>query len=244
MITMQGDIPQSFQKPPYYDSWDPVHRYEIPQEDIESGNHRPVDINTGDINHLYNADGWHIPRVSFLDQEALPALFDLAAMQRLYNDSNTGHNPTFYRYPLANLHSYGNFQAKGPMGRTQRMFAQLNRDIDGRPGVLSGRHPPRTAILAGGSQGYNLLSHRKRHGAKYHDAQLALLLAAMGGSLRRGVVQNRKFEALLEKLKAGLPHQIFEHKIKDLEGECCDLRLEDVIHINLSMLKREQRDAG
>jgi hypothetical protein len=244
MITMQEDIPQSFQKPPYYDSWDPIHRHEIPEEDIQNNNYRPVDIDNGDVNPLYNADGWHIPRVSFPEQETLPALFDLAAIQRLYNDSETGHNPTFYRYPLANLHSYGNFQAKGPMGRTQRMFNRLNREIDGRAGVLSGHHPPHAAIVTGGSQGYNLLSHRKRHGAKYHDAQLALLLAAMGGSLRRGVVQNRKFEALLQKLQAGLPHQVFERKIKDLEGECCDLRLEDVIHINLDKLKPEQRDAG
>src|ERR1700729_3207532 len=109
MISMTKDIPQSFQKPPYYDSWDPIHRHEIPKEDIENNNYRPVDIDNGDVNPLYNADGWHIPLVSFLHQETLPALFDLAAIQRLYNDSEPGHTPTFYRYPLANLHSYGNF---------------------------------------------------------------------------------------------------------------------------------------
>lgn len=242
-VRMRTSIPERFQKPPYYDHWN-TSRHEIPMEEIENGTYRPIDVDNGDLNPLYNSDGWQIHQVSFVDEEALPALFDLTATQRLYRDAEIGYQPTFYRYPLANLHSYGNFQAKGPMANTQRMFNQMNRDIDGRNGVVAGLSPPRVAVVAGGSQGYNLLSHRMRHGSKYHDAQLAWLCAALGGSLRRGVIQNRKFESIMRKLAAGLPHEVFEHKIKDLEGECCDIRLEDVIHMNLDNFHGEKRDAA
>ena len=58
------------------------------------------------------------------------------------------------------------------------------------------------------------------------------------------MIQNRKFESIMWKLAAGLPYEVFEHKIKDLEGKCCNIRLEDVIHMNLDSFHGEKRDTA
>src|SRR5882762_11167547 len=175
-------VPQVFRSPPYFDTWQPPLRTEIPDGLVRSG-YPAIDIDNGDWKPLYNSNGWLVPNLTFPSPVVLPALFDLNEMRALYTDTYADHKPSFFPYPLANLKSYGNFQSHGPMAYTRKIVDAINREINFLPfeGLTA---PPIPAVIPGHSHGYNDSSHRYRDGAAYHEAQQATLCAALGGNLR------------------------------------------------------------
>ncbi|KAI0056697.1 hypothetical protein BV25DRAFT_1842115 [Artomyces pyxidatus] len=166
---------------------------------------------------------------------------------------NRGY-PEVSVYPLGLLGSFGNMQATGafpPFDTELRSLCQdirqrrgnpdgdsdedLNdeEDLDGMEDVL--------AIEAISMQGYNMLSHRTRDSAKFHEAQLGLTGGAAAGTYANSATAKRAALKLANKNLYTLPHDRFQHLIGDVAQVPRDIRLETVIVINMDGLRERHR---
>ncbi|KAI0054429.1 hypothetical protein BV25DRAFT_1948613, partial [Artomyces pyxidatus] len=158
-------------------------------------------------------------------------------------------------YPLGLLGSFGNMQASGafpPFNNELRAlcnhlrrpnqerdeddedeFGDPEDDVDGMDDVL--------AVEAISVQGYNLLSHRTRDSAKYHEAQLGLTGGAAAGTYATTPKAKAAARKLFEKNRYTLPHERFQEIIADVEDIPRDIRLETVIVVNMNGLRERHR---
>jgi hypothetical protein len=157
----------------------------------------------------------------------------------------------FYFYPQAGLRNIGHFQAAGLMTECYPIVSRINTflrhqndnedyDMDA-PGAefYYGRNP---VIHPISSQGYNAVMHHTRgRGAQHHDAQLALVTAALAGQWapEHSPCYNTAHR-IMEECKNQLPHQSYEKKIKS-HNINRDLRLENVYCFDLMALHPARR---
>lgn len=98
------------------------------------------------------------------------------------------------------------------------------------------------AIEVVSMQGYNVISHRVREAARYHEAQLGLNGGAAAGTHATSAKAKRAAQRTAAKNKRDLPHERFRNVINDPSSTPRDLRLETVFVVNLDGLREADRN--
>lgn len=220
-------------------------RYDIPQESFRKG---PYKLRSGQIvrditdNSSYhgarNGKGFQLETLNSDSKEELGTLLDLNKVKQLFREEYPdAYGSKVQTFPLAFLGQYGNFQADGPLPVLKPLIRVINQNVADK----EVRHPP-TAIIAGASQAYNVLSHRFRDGAKNHDAQKGEMTGCGGGTYGTSAVHSTKASKIRQTLTDDLPQNRFKKKIMDTTDGLRAMRFENVYQIVLDRMPEEYHD--
>lgn len=151
-------------------------------------------------------------------------------------------------YPLGLMKTVGNVQANAAFppfaDRLECLNAKLVGDQDASDEEEDEEHPKQRRVFpleAVSMQGYNVISHRVRPSAAFHEAQLGLCGGAAAGTYAmtpRGKGTAQRLALLNEDT---LPHDRFQHLVANQNNTPRDVRLETILVLNIDGLRPRDR---
>ena len=248
-VAQWDDIPiEALQELHGEEIFDSADREERSAVDLET---YPIEDEAGLENHIYDVDGMRIPRHEAIIEEGQPVngmVFDLRRIHELFQKDGMADETgriddtlitEHYVYPMAGLRTVGHFQAKGLMTPFSRQLKLLNARIrnennwededDVEVDLLYGT----SALIEGiASQGYNMLSHRVRTAARYHEVQVGTLTAAFSGTYHGSDGNRNKARRFRDICSQALPFERYHQKITGVNVDT-STRVENVYQVDM-----------
>jgi len=226
-----------------YNSWNPDVREEIP--DLAQ---YPCRDPSGHENRIYNEHGARIPRIEFMmDPDNLRnagVLIDLRDISSLFDQGTGTTSAVVTVFPQAFINRIGHVKSTKVLRSFEALIEQRNTiisamwDEDEAPQL----NKP-SAVVAGGCQFYNELSHRVARRAGTQEVQTGDQTSAMAsGYPHQSTTSSRRADVLFAQCEANLPYKRHFLLLDDHFGNApTDLRAENVFILDLFAFPPEMR---
>ena len=235
----------------FYSHWDPTLREEVNlEETLEAA------ITNEEEPVLFASDGQRVqlrrgeptgrPCGVMINLQAAPTFFrehadsDIPAVEN-HEAPPTDSHPALQVFPQAFLGNKGHYQASRLPQPFNRMIRMISRNVVINDNVDEDDFY--SPISGASSQAYNGVMHRIRNRVATHDAQRAYL-SGLAGSLFSTVKKDVETgDKLAAAMKGGNhPFDLLEAKINS-DNLNTDLRMENVYHLDMSLIRNEYRRA-